>query len=265
MSFNQSTEPGKKISIPRLVSTEPITRHVVILTRPDDMATIDLTLRLREIGAQTTVVQDFEEAQRMLEEASLDIGAILIPTHFETKTLGRTLDEALASAPPEGLGFISVGKPPSKFECKNLRKAGVKLALWNPLCEAYLRFQINRALYADHNGFGNRGNPRVPTELGCTVKVGQREKETLIYSLAANGAYLATRRASMSGARLDLDLRLPDQTIATPARVVYANVPGNLQRPGLPLGMGVQFDPLGRNDQKRLKKYIVECIETLEV
>lgn len=265
MSINQSSQPGKQSAVPRLVSTEPITRHVLVLASSDDMATIDLTRRLREIGAPATVIQDFEEAQRMFEEASLDIGAILIPTHFDTKALKQTLEEVVANAPPEGLGFISVGKPATKAECKNLRKAGVKLALWNPLCEAYLRFQINRALFADHNGFGNRDNPRVPTELGCTVTVGERKKETLLYSLAANGAYLATRRASMTGAQLQLELRLPDQSILATAKVVYANVPGNLQRPGLPLGMGVQFEPLGRDDQKRLKKYIVECIQTLEV
>jgi hypothetical protein len=250
---------------PSLISTEPITRHVLVLASPDGMATAGLTRRLREIGAPTTTVESFEEAQQLLKEARLDIGALLIPTHFEPDFLNKTLKALLSEAPPEGIEFISVGEPPDKAESKKLRKAGVKLALWNPICEAHLRFQINRALFADHNVFGNRGNPRVPTELGCTVTVGDRDKDALIYSLALNGAFLATQRASMTGAKLCLELRLPDGLLTTRANVVYANVPGNLQRPGLPMGMGVHFEPLSKDDIKRLKKYIAACVARLEV
>ena len=262
MSLNQ---PRVRSMVPSLVSTEPITRHVLVLMSPEEMVTADLARRLREIGAPTTIVESFEEVEQLLSKGGLDVGALLIPTHVSPGTLTEPLETLRAVAPPAGINFISVGKAATKSDCKKLRNAGVELALWSPISEADLRFQINRALFANHSGFGNRGNPRIPTALGCTVTIVDRTKEALIYSLAANGAFLATRRASMTGAQLGLELRLPGGPILTAAKVVYANVPGNLQRPGLPLGMGVHFEPLDRSDEKRMKKYISECIDRLQV
>ncbi|MBW2389250.1 MAG: PilZ domain-containing protein, partial [Deltaproteobacteria bacterium] len=92
-----------------------------------------------------------------------------------------------------------------------------------------------------------------------------RQKNAAIYSLAETGAFLVTQRASMKGTRIDLRLRIPGGPITTAAEVVYANVPGNLQRPGLPMGMGVQFQELDPSDQKRLRKLIADCIAQLEV
>jgi hypothetical protein len=128
-----------------------------------------------------------------------------------------------------------------------------------------LRFQINRALHQGREGFGSRNNPRIPSQFGCTVSIGDRHKDAAIYSLAETGAFLVTPRASMKGSQVDLKLRIPGGTIETSAMVVYANVPGNLQRPGLPLGMGVHFDELERDDQKRLRTLIADCISQLEV
>jgi hypothetical protein len=247
------------------IPTESSSQQVLVLESPRGLETMDLTRRLRELGTAATIATSFEEAQQLLREAGEDVGAILIPTCYETKSLKKTLQALLASGPPACISFVSVGDTPADSERKKLRRAGVKLALWNPISEANLRFQINRALHPDRNGFGSRDNPRVPAEYACTITVGERQKNATIYSLAETGAFLATPRASMNGARIHLELRLPGGPISTSAEVVYANVPGNLQRPGLPLGMGVHFDGLAHSDQKRLRSLIAECVEQLEV
>ncbi|MDP6978852.1 MAG: PilZ domain-containing protein [Myxococcota bacterium] len=246
-------------------AVDKIQRHTLVLESPRGLETMDLARRLRELGAPMTVLPDFEAAEEVLREEDLDVGAILVPTPYEPDVVGRHLDLLCGLAPKDGLRFISVGESPDKGHRKRLRKVGVKLAMWNPLQEAHLRFQLNRAHSPAPDGFGNRESPRVPTDWGCAVSVGGRTKDAAIFSLAETGAFLATKRAVMNGARVSLQMFLPDGVMDAEADVVYANVPGNLQKPGLPLGMGVQFDGVDKRDRKRLRNLIKESVALLEV
>ena len=245
--------------------TRTIQRHTLVLESPRGLETMDLARRLRELGAPMTVVTGFAEAEEILREGELDVGAVLVPTHYEATEVGRQLDLLCGLAPKDGLRFVSVGEPPEKAGRKRLRKAGVKLAMWNPLIEAHLRFQLTRAHSPAPDGFGNRETPRVPTPWRCTVEVGERSKGALLFSLAETGAFLATTRAVMTGASVSLKIHLPDGLLETEATVVYANVPGNLQKPGLPMGMGVQFAALPKQERKRLRTLINASVGLLEV
>ncbi len=246
-------------------AADSIRRHTLILESSHGLETMDLARRLRELGAPATVVRDFEDAEAVLREEDLDVGAVLVPTHCEPEDLRRRLDLLRGLAPKDGLRLISVGDTPEKAHRKRLRKAGVKLAMWNPLHEANLRFQLHRAHSPAPDGFGKRESPRVPTDWHCSVTVTGRTKNATIFSLAETGAFLATKRAVMNGAKVSLQMALPDGTMDTEADVVYANVPGNLQRPSLPLGMGVQFCALDKKARKRLRSQIKECVGLLEV
>jgi hypothetical protein len=62
----------------------------------------------------------------------------------------------------------------------------------------------------------------------------------------------------MDGARLQLFFELGDHPFELEGIVVFANVPGNLQRPNLPLGMGIRFGQL----PTPLKAPIQDCIES---
>jgi hypothetical protein len=85
---------------------------------------------------------------------------------------------------------------------------------------------------------------RVPMECRARVSGGHRSKDAFVYSLSRRGAFLATPRPSATGARVEVNLMLPDRQLTLPARVVHTNVPGNLQRACAPIGMGVRFlDP----------------------
>jgi hypothetical protein len=247
------------------IQIDAISRHVMVLESPKGLETMDLTRRLREMGAPVLIAASFEEAEELLRNGDEDIGAMMIPTTYEPKQLKKSLKALLSMGPPGCVNLISVGDPPADADRKKIRKAGVKLALWNPITEPNMRFQINRALHQGREGFGSRNNPRIPSQFGCTVSIGDRHKDASIYSLAETGAFLVTQRASMKGSEVELKLRSPGGPIETTAQVVYANVPGNLQRPGLPLGMGVHFHELEQDDQKRLRNLITDSIAELEV
>jgi hypothetical protein len=87
----------------------------------------------------------------------------------------------------------------------------------------------------------------------------------VVYSLSTTGAFIETPRAAMAGASLDLAISLPGCFIKIAARVAFANVPGNLERPNLPLGMGVRFEELDKENLKRLKAYVKQRMAELEV
>jgi len=69
----------------------------------------------------------------------------------------------------------------------------------------------------------------------------------------------------MDGAHLTLCFGLDDRSFELKGGVVFANVPGNLQRPNLPLGMGVRFADVTPAALDQLKHFIHKRMEALEV
>jgi hypothetical protein len=125
-----------------------------------------------------------------------------------------------------------------------------------------LRFQVNRALNGDRADHG-RAKPRVPTFLVARIHSGGRTKDAVVYSLSETGAFLETPRASMDGAAIEVELRLPGEVLTVHAQVVFSNVPGNLQRPNLPLGMGVHFGDMPRDARKRITEYVDDRMQQM--
>jgi uncharacterized protein (TIGR02266 family) len=87
----------------------------------------------------------------------------------------------------------------------------------------------------------------------------------MVYNLSPGGAFLQTNRASMNGAHVEVELQLPEGPIAARGEVIFANVPGNLQRPNLPLGMGVRFEDLDPASRKKILSYVKQRVTELEV
>ena len=122
---------------------------------------------------------------------------------------------------------------------------------------------------AQSHGFENqrsvRGARRAPIHVPVRVQVGGREKDGVLYSLSEGGCFIETPRASMDGARLRLIFELEQREFEIDGVVAFANVPGNLQRPNLPLGMGVRFKDVPDLLLKPLGKFIQERMNSLEV
>lgn len=164
---------------------------------------------------------------------------------------------ALRAHAPDGCQLVVVGPQLDEAGRDAWRRTGVALALWTPFVDGELRFVLNEATN-DPAQWATRADPRVPTPLMALVHSATGQKAALVYNVSVSGAYLETPRPTASGGHVALELPLPTGTLELEAAVVSSNVPGNLQRPNLPMGMGVRFldlEPAARAD---LEAYVEE-------
>ena len=223
-----------------------------------------LARRILALGINPLQVAGPEQAKNALGEHYTQATAILVCTDLPIKNLKRQLRKLRKAGPASGLLFVSMGKAPPSQERKKLRAAGLKLALWEPYDDATLRYQLNRAVNGDRDDH-KRADPRAPTDLAVRILVADRAKQAMLYSLSAGGAFLQTTRASMNGAQIEIELQLPEGPVSTRGEVIFSNVPGNLQRPNLPLGMGVRFDDLDNPTRNKIQSYVKQRLSQLEV
>lgn len=203
-----------------------------------------LAIRIRRLGLRVVRGKTSDAAQDILGDPRFAIGAIVIPPDIPTPDLGRALETLQYQEPDRPLPMLVSGAKPEPDTCDELRGAGVNLALFEPIDDHTLRFQLNRALAEGSGISAGRRALRVPADWPVRVRMGRRNKEVRLYTLSCGGAYLATPRPSNRGSSLFLTLPLPSGPLEIAARVMMTNVPGNLVRSNLPLGMGVQFTEL---------------------
>jgi len=163
-----------------------------------------------------------------------------------------------------GLRTIVSGPQPELAEMAALKRDGVKYCLWKGFNDAELRFVLNTCLYDETRG-QHRPAARVPANVVVRVKSGAGDKAGMISNLSPTGAFIETQRPSMPGGRVTLTIEFPDGAVSIPASVVFANVPGNLQRPNAPLGMGVRFAPGAPEAAARVAKYARERMRAYEL
>jgi len=217
----------------------------------------ELAGRMREMGFRAIRAKTPEHALELAAERGFIFDAAIIDAAMPAIDLGTALAELRARTGSEHMIFLATGERPRTDECARLRAAGVRFALWQPLGDHALRFQLNRAASQDL-GISLREVQRVPTEWKTRVIVGGRSKLASVYSLSAGGAFLATNRPSIRGAEMAIDLPLPDGCISLLGRVLYTNVPGNLSRSLLPTGMGVCFVDTPLGDRRAIDAQVSE-------
>jgi len=219
--------------------------------------------RLRSLGFSCARAKTPEEALRLVEDPRHDFGAAVLPPDLPVADLAGALGQ-LRSRGARGIVFVAIGPRPEPETMTRLRGAGVELAVWHPLDDATLRFQMNRALTA-FQGESLRREQRAPTDWRVRFSTGGRTKEAQLYSLSARGAFLETSRPSMRGASVAVELPLPSESIAVGGRVLYTNVPGNLSRPTLPMGMAVEFTALSGEAEESIRRSVAERALSLVV
>ena len=214
----------------------------------DPLAGRLLLLSLRAVRADWPA-----DAIGLVERSAEPIRAGMLPADHSFRDLRHDLDRLRAAAP--GIEFIVIGQRPDAAGIDALRKAGVRLCLWDAGDESALRFVVNQALFDPTRG-NQRMELRVPTGMIARVFATSGEKAALVYNLSVGGAFLETHRPTMAGGQVKVEIPLPGEKLTLPARVVSTNVPGNLQRPNLPLGMGVEFVALTGATRATLERYI---------
>jgi PilZ domain len=192
------------------------------------------------------------EARTAFAEPGRSIGAVLIYSGLAFREEeARALREQAGDRPR----FVVVGPRPG--DVKIWKDAGVELGLFEPFVDSELRFVLNEATH-DPAEWATRADPRVPTPLIARVHSATGTKAAIVYNLSISGAYLETPRPTASGGHVRLELSLPSGPLEIEAAVVTSNVPGNLQRPNLPTGMGVQFCDPAPEAKAALQAYVDE-------
>ncbi len=238
------------------------TGHFILLLETDPSLTEKLATQLVRLGIEAIRVADLVEAQDTIKSKEYSIRAVLVPSVFEGKSLRKALKSMRRREP--ALPAMAYGKIPDRGQRKALRQAGVLLSLWDGYDEGVLRFQLNRLISGESQA-AVRGSRRAPVHARVRIVVGGREKLGVLYSISDSGCYIESPRASMDGARLKMGFVLEERSYELDGIVVFANVPGNLQRPNLPLGMGVQFSHDSKAVKKSLGEFIHARLESLEV
>jgi len=238
------------------------TSHFILLIETDPSLTGHLAAQLVRLGVEPIRVPSLDEAVEILKSKQYSVSAVVLPSHLPGKEVRKAMKSMRRLEPK--LPCMVYGKSPERAQRKLLRQAGVLLSLWDGYDVGMLRFQINR-LVAGANQPAVRQSRRAPIHNPVCVRVGGREKEGILYSLSEGGCFIETPRASMDGAHLRVFFALEEVEFEIDGVVAFANVPGNLQRPNLPLGMGIRFEEISKADRKRLADFIQTRMDALEV
>ncbi len=236
--------------------------HFILLVESDVTQTDTLATQLVRLGVEPIRVADLAEAVETVKSRQYAVAAVLLPSDLPGKLIRKAIKSMRRREPM--LPAMAFGKEPDSTQRKYFRQAGVLLALWDGYDEGMLRFQLNRLVSGEQQTVA-RGSRRAPTHTPTRIRVGGREKTGTIYSLSEGGCFIESPRASMEGAELRLLFLLDERPFEIEGIVAFSNVPGNLQRPNLPLGMGIRFEELDDATRRPLAAFIQQRMTDLEV
>jgi hypothetical protein len=225
----------------------------------------EVSQRLRALGYRVLRTKNVEQGYAALSDARFSISVAMIPPDLPVPDPARTLAAFCDRAGQRPLRFISTGFRPEANERHLLRRAGVEFALFEPFDDHTLQFQVNRSLSDPGTGAATRRALRVPTNWPVRVTTGKREKQAKIYCVSAQGAFLATPRPSLPKALIHFSLPLPSGDLRLSGEVVMTNVPGNLVRENLPVGMGVRFTGHSIDAERSILAFTEERTQALLV
>jgi len=224
----------------------------------------ELAERANRLGFQIVRCKTVENAIAMRAERGFQFGAALIDSELPATELAGALDTMRTRLEAPELEFIATGERPDASARRRLREGGVELALWHPVSDHELRFQLNRAL-AHLPPSLLRGELRVPTDWNAIVFSSGRQKRADIYSVSGGGAFLATAQPSVSGAEVAVELPLSGGPVTLDGRVIYTNVPGNLKSKRLPNGMAVRWNIAYGEEIRAVRAAVDETAARLSV
>lgn len=236
--------------------------HFILLIESDSVRTEALAAQLVALGVEPIRVADLADAVAMVKSREYAIAAVVLPSDLPGRLVGKAMKSMRRREP--ALPAMAYGKVPEAKQATALERAGVLLALWDGYDRAMLRFQLNRLVSGDGTPVA-RGAKRAPVHAPVRVAVGGREKDGMLYSVSPGGCFIETPRASMEGARVELSFEIGDRSYLLHGEVVFSNVPGNLQRPNLPLGMGVRFVDCPEASREHLEQFVQQRMEALEI
>jgi CheY-like chemotaxis protein len=236
----------------------------VLLVGEHGGAVSALADRVRALGLRAVRAKTPDHALDHVEDPRFRFDAVLFSTRMAVADWAGAIDALRARGRGRPPAFVAVGPRAGDVSREELRRAGVEWALWEPVGAHTLRFQLNRIL---RRGTPEqlRGEERVPTEWRVRFWQRGRVKPAALYSLSPAGAFLATARPSQRGCEVAVELPLPEGRVTIAGEVVYTNVPGNLNRRGLPYGMALRFTAAEPDDLDCIRRSVERGSSELRV
>ena len=237
-------------------------RSVLIIEAGRDSMQV-LASRIQRLGYRVVRAKTLDQAFEAVQAPRFGIQAAIVPPDLPVLDLGDALGELRRVARCETLRFLAAGTRPTRELRHTLASAGVDYPLFEPVDAHTLRFQLNRALAPPV--LRARHSARVPIAWPIDVLLGRRRKETRAYSVSPSGIYLATPKPAMRRTLVRVALPIPGCAVKVAGKVVTTNVPGNLMKRNLPLGMGVQFTGLDEQTELALAIFVEERMRNLDL
>lgn len=227
-------------------------------------ANASLAERTRRLGYRAIRAKTAQDAIELAEERGFRFGVAFVRSDWPVTDLREAMREIRQRSRSPHLKVIATGDLPTESERAELRAAGIEIGLWEPLGDHALRFHLNRSMSPPGREL-LRSSDRVPTEWRARVYSGGRAKPASVYSLSCGGAFLATQRPSQSGVEVAVELALPEGPVSVVGRVIYTNVPGNLQRQALPHGMAVRFRDVPDSEHEALERSVDSSVARFSI
>ena len=224
-----------------------------------------LASRVRRLGYLVVRAKTTEEAKQLLCDPRYAVSAVVIPSDLPAANLGTALEALRKLSAVEHLAFLVTGSRPPSDTRRDLAQAGVELALWEPVDAHALRFQINRAMAGYIPRASRRRALRAPASWSVDLHMGRRHKEARVYAISAKGAFLATPAPALRRTIVAAEFPLPMGTVRATGPVVFTNVPGNLMKHSLPVGMAVRFEGTSPETEALLQIYAEQRHRSLEI
>jgi len=224
-----------------------------------------LVARLQRLRHRVVRVKTPADAYVALSNATLGIGAAVLPIDAPVASLGGAVAKLREVASEPTLAMLATGPRPGMTTQGELERAGIDFALYEPMDAHALRFQMNRALAWRHSSRARR-TTRAPSTAVVRVRAGRRTREGRLYTLSPGGCYVAVPTPWLRGTGLKLEIEWENGSrIKAQGQVAMTNVRGNLKKDALPVGMGIALDRLAPSDRETISRYVQRRLLRLDV
>ena len=141
--------------------------HEILLLDGFDVRLDRVTERLRDLHFVAARAKTADEAFALMEGRAF--GAVILPSDLPGPDAEAVAGALRACATGQRITFLAAGPEPSLAARDALRESGIGVALWEPVDDALLRYQMNRAL-SSIEGRRPRGALRVPCNVPARAR-----------------------------------------------------------------------------------------------
>jgi response regulator RpfG family c-di-GMP phosphodiesterase len=221
-------------------------RRFVLVVDSSDRSRRLLSTLLKQFDYKVYPVSTTEEAV----EVAAVIRPVLIVTagRIDADHDAVRLITTFRSASPECTApfIVLIAKPDPAFERECMR-AGALTCLNAPITFENFYRVIQIAIEPLP-----RMTIRITTNLPAAIN--KKRTDECVQELSENGAYLMTSTLHPLGTRLPVQIKLPDCVVSADAVVIYAKQSAGDAKDSM--GMGLQFERISEEDQKRIRLFI---------